>query len=226
VLEGINETREWLVLEYQTKAQTVMVYTGKNTGNIVGELELPGIGSASISTRYDRDEYFIRFTSFNEPTSIYHDMMPLRRNCPGSQERRRRRERERVSWQEIDVPLQRLASSAAAKREEDARSGLEERGRVSLPLIFSLLLSRFLHEVIRARRAVAFFRPMKIWQTRGRSQLSYGRTQASIMRRSGGRGPRSFIMAAAGSGVRTYPCVCTRSTLTTMVTILKRRRRR
>lgn len=40
-------------------------------GRPLGELPLPGIGTASISTNQDRTEAFVTYTSFNEPTGIY-----------------------------------------------------------------------------------------------------------------------------------------------------------
>ncbi len=40
-------------------------------GKPLGELPLPGIGSASLSTSEDRTEAFLTFTSFNEPSGVY-----------------------------------------------------------------------------------------------------------------------------------------------------------
>lgn len=41
------------------------------TGEPLGPLQLPGLGSAWISTSDDRTEAFVTYTSFNEPPSIY-----------------------------------------------------------------------------------------------------------------------------------------------------------
>ncbi len=41
-------------------------------GKPLGELPLPGIGSAFLSTSEDRTEAFLTFTSFNEPSGVYH----------------------------------------------------------------------------------------------------------------------------------------------------------
>jgi prolyl oligopeptidase len=70
VFEGLSETRDLFVLEYSAKAQTQFDLMGKD-GQEMGPLDLPGIGSASLSTRYDRNEVFLSFTSFNTPRSVY-----------------------------------------------------------------------------------------------------------------------------------------------------------
>ena len=96
VLEGMSELRDWFVFEYQSKAQTVMKYSRKDHGAIIGELKLPGIGSASISTRYDRNSFFLRFTSFNEPASIYYDSLPTTRKQTYFH---------RTLWSRPDIPV-------------------------------------------------------------------------------------------------------------------------
>lgn len=70
VLEGMSNTASCFVLDYSTKAQTYLALIDKDGGNL-RDLALPGIGSASLSTRYDRSEAFLSFTSFNEPRSVY-----------------------------------------------------------------------------------------------------------------------------------------------------------
>ncbi|MEM9019094.1 MAG: prolyl oligopeptidase family serine peptidase [Planctomycetota bacterium] len=70
VLDGVSETKDLLVVEYKAKAQTRIELLGKD-GQPMEPLGLPGIGSAGLSTRYDRNEVFITFTSFNTPRSIY-----------------------------------------------------------------------------------------------------------------------------------------------------------
>lgn len=70
VLDDVSETKDLLVIEYKDKAQTRIELMGKD-GRAMEHLRLPGIGSAGVSTRYDRNEVFLTFTSFNTPTSIY-----------------------------------------------------------------------------------------------------------------------------------------------------------
>lgn len=70
VLEGLSNTKESFVLDYSAKAQTYIALIDKDGANL-RDLTLPGIGSASLSTRYDRSEAFLSFTSFNEPRSVY-----------------------------------------------------------------------------------------------------------------------------------------------------------
>lgn len=70
VFEGLSETKDCFVLDYSTKAQTYIALIDKDGSNL-RELKLPGIGSASLSTRYDRSEAFLSYTSFNEPRSVY-----------------------------------------------------------------------------------------------------------------------------------------------------------
>jgi len=98
VLEDMSETADWLVLEYQYRAQTQLMLVNKRTGERDNQLELPGIGSASVSTRYDRNEYFLQFTSFNEPTSIY------RYELPASGEAAPARDGAEL-WARADVPV-------------------------------------------------------------------------------------------------------------------------
>ena len=70
VFNGLSNTRDAFVLSYSTKAQTYIELIDKDGSN-PRELALPGIGSASLNTRYDRSEAFLSFTSFNEPRSVY-----------------------------------------------------------------------------------------------------------------------------------------------------------
>jgi len=75
VFEGLRETKDFLVLEYSVKAQTQIEWMDKR-GAQVPAFELPGIGSAGLSTRYDRNEMFVTFTSFNTPRSVYRLELP------------------------------------------------------------------------------------------------------------------------------------------------------
>jgi len=70
VLDDVSETKDLLVIEYKDKAQTRIELMDKD-GRAMEHLRLPGIGSAGVSTRFDRNEVFLTFTSFNTPTSIY-----------------------------------------------------------------------------------------------------------------------------------------------------------
>jgi prolyl oligopeptidase len=71
VLTGISEAKDMIVAEYQVNATTTMQRFALN-GKPIGDLTLPGIGSAGILTHYDRNEAFFAYESFNEPDSIYH----------------------------------------------------------------------------------------------------------------------------------------------------------
>lgn len=70
VLDGVSTARGMLVAEYTHKATTRIERFALN-GQSLGEVTLPGIGSASISTNDDRTEAFYSFSSFNVPSSIY-----------------------------------------------------------------------------------------------------------------------------------------------------------
>ncbi|RNC81598.1 MAG: S9 family peptidase [Phycisphaera sp.] len=71
VLQGTGFADGIISVNYLDKAQTsISLY--KLDGSPISELELPGIGSAGLSTSDDRTEAFLTFTSYNTPTSIYH----------------------------------------------------------------------------------------------------------------------------------------------------------
>ncbi len=70
VLEGVSTARGMLVASYNYKAHS-QVERFDLSGRSLGELELPGIGSAGVVTNDDRTEAFITYSSFNEPPSIY-----------------------------------------------------------------------------------------------------------------------------------------------------------
>jgi len=70
VLRGADLARGMMVAIYQ-KNVTTSFERMEMDGRTLGELDLPGLGSATLSTRFDRTEAFIAYTSFNEPTSIY-----------------------------------------------------------------------------------------------------------------------------------------------------------
>ncbi len=71
VLQDITLARGILVGDYLKDATTRLEKFGMD-GNSLGEVPLPGIGSAGVVTHDDRTEAFLAFSSFNEPLSIYH----------------------------------------------------------------------------------------------------------------------------------------------------------
>jgi len=71
VLKAIDVARGLLVVSYEYKAHTIIERFDLD-GQSLGEVDLPGIGSGWIRTNPDRVEAFLGYTSFNEPTSIYH----------------------------------------------------------------------------------------------------------------------------------------------------------
>lgn len=93
VLEGLSETKSLFVVEYSAKAQTEFELLQKDGGKRM-PLPLPGIGSAGLSTRYDRDEAFLTFTSFNSPRRVFRLGLGLR-NRTGQYE----------VWTEPDIPV-------------------------------------------------------------------------------------------------------------------------
>jgi len=70
VLEGVSEARGLLVASWLTKAHS-RIEVFDLTGKSLGDLPLPGIGSAGIATAEDRTEAFLSYRSFNEPPTIY-----------------------------------------------------------------------------------------------------------------------------------------------------------
>jgi prolyl oligopeptidase len=71
VLESISVARGILVAEYLKDASS-RIERFRYDGEPLGALELPGLGSVGVATVADRTEAFLTFTSFNEPSSIYH----------------------------------------------------------------------------------------------------------------------------------------------------------
>jgi prolyl oligopeptidase len=70
VLKSVSYADGLLVAQYEVNAASeIRIFTpdGKERGTV----ELPTIGSASISTEENRREAFLSFTSFNTPPSIY-----------------------------------------------------------------------------------------------------------------------------------------------------------
>ncbi len=70
VLEGVDTAKNMLVAQYLKNANTT-IERYSFEGKSLGAVELPGIGTAGISTEDDRSEAFFSYSSFNEPNSIY-----------------------------------------------------------------------------------------------------------------------------------------------------------
>ncbi len=69
-LQDVSVARGLLVATYLKNASTVIEKCAYD-GASLGKVDLPGIGSAGLSTDEDRTEAFLSFESFNEPDSIY-----------------------------------------------------------------------------------------------------------------------------------------------------------
>ena len=69
-LQGLSTARGLLVATYLKNAYTRIELFGVD-GKPQGELPLPGIGTARISTEDDRTEAFLSYTSFGEPSGVY-----------------------------------------------------------------------------------------------------------------------------------------------------------
>jgi prolyl oligopeptidase len=70
VIEATAVGRDALVLQVlRNAANAIEVWSFD--GRLVGEVKLPGIGSSAISTRADRTEAYVAFTSFNYPTTVF-----------------------------------------------------------------------------------------------------------------------------------------------------------
>ncbi len=71
VLSGTSFARGIIAADYLDQARTRITLFAYD-GTRKGDLELPGIGSAGLSTSDDRTEAFLTFSSYNMPRSIYH----------------------------------------------------------------------------------------------------------------------------------------------------------
>ncbi len=71
VLEELSTARGMLVAKYASRAYT-RIDRFDLQGNHLGELTLPGVGSASVGTDDDRTTAFVNYSSFDTPPSIYH----------------------------------------------------------------------------------------------------------------------------------------------------------
>ena len=89
VLRSVSVARGMLVANYQQDV-TSRLERFTMDGMPLGAVDLPGLGSAGLVTHADRTEAFMTYTSFNEPSSIYH--VDLASN-------------ERSLWARPDVPV-------------------------------------------------------------------------------------------------------------------------
>jgi prolyl oligopeptidase len=69
-LTGMQLAQGMLIASYLKNASTT-IEKFDHSGVSLGSVELPGIGSAGLSTNEDRSEAFLSFSSFNVPPSIY-----------------------------------------------------------------------------------------------------------------------------------------------------------
>ena len=70
VLEGVSRARDCFVTSWSKDVCSrfeVMDHAGK----LLGEIPLPGLGTASISTDHRRTEAFVTYTSYDAPRTIY-----------------------------------------------------------------------------------------------------------------------------------------------------------
>lgn len=70
VMQSVDVAKDVIAVDYLVNAATTIELfdlTGQSRGN----LKLPGIGSAGISSSEDRNEAFVSFSSYNYPPSIY-----------------------------------------------------------------------------------------------------------------------------------------------------------
>ncbi|MEO1718151.1 MAG: prolyl oligopeptidase family serine peptidase [Planctomycetota bacterium] len=70
VIQSVSFARGMFGVRYLESASTRLAMFS-NKGASLGDLELPGIGSAGLSTTDDRTTAFLTYSSYNEPRSIY-----------------------------------------------------------------------------------------------------------------------------------------------------------
>ena len=69
-IQSVSIAGGLLAVDYLKNAASV-IETFDATGKPLGELKLPGIGSAGLAAEPDRTEAYLQFTSFNYPTTIF-----------------------------------------------------------------------------------------------------------------------------------------------------------
>ena len=69
-MQSVSVAKGLLAVEYLKNASS-LIEVFDASGKSLGELKLPGIGSAGLAAEPDRTEAYLNFTSFNSPTSIF-----------------------------------------------------------------------------------------------------------------------------------------------------------
>ncbi len=100
ILRGYSIAHGRIASSYLFDASTRIELADLN-GKPIGALRLPGTGSAGLSTSRDRTEAFLSYSSFNEPSSIYHVDLAT----PDA---------EPAVWEKLDVPFD--SDSVVVKR--------------------------------------------------------------------------------------------------------------
>jgi prolyl oligopeptidase len=70
VLTGVGVAKNMLVADYEEKATSRIALFDMN-GKSLGDLKLPGIGTAGLSVEKDRTEAYLGFASYNFPSTIF-----------------------------------------------------------------------------------------------------------------------------------------------------------
>lgn len=91
VLTGVGLAKGILAADYEEKAQSKLRLFTRD-GKPLGDLRMPGIGSAGVSVEDDRTEAFLSFTSFNYPSTIFRVDLA-------------KPDAEPVVWERPDVPV-------------------------------------------------------------------------------------------------------------------------
>ena len=71
VLESVGLTKGGMVASF-TRHVCTRLERFDRSGRSLGEIPLPGLGSASVSLDEDRTDAFLSYTSYNEPRSVYY----------------------------------------------------------------------------------------------------------------------------------------------------------
>lgn len=70
VIQSVDVAKDILAIDYLKNASsTIEIFD--HAGKAKGTLKLPGIGSAGLSTKLDRYEAYLTFTSYNYPSSVF-----------------------------------------------------------------------------------------------------------------------------------------------------------
>ena len=70
VLEGVSRIKDAFVLTWSKDVCTQFEIV-KHDGTRIGSIPLPGLGTAAVSTDWNRTEAFVTYTSFDAPRTIY-----------------------------------------------------------------------------------------------------------------------------------------------------------